>query len=1072
MSIVLVDTGAEPGTPELSFSKDVVVLGRDPDCDVRFERAKAPMVSRRHAELRHAAGAWTLVDAGSSYGVFLNDETLTAPAEVNVGDRIRLGPDGPLLLVLWAEPNKPSVSEPGRSPAPAPEPQPQAINEPHPQPPPPLDPVAQPVVDRRPSSAADRGPTPADPPPPHLAHAARDVQVASPHRPEARPILSVRDASPSAMVARGRLIFIDDPSRSPAELGSETVTLGRAVECAVTFDEADQMVSRMHAVISFDGRGFVVTDNQSFNGTLVNGERVDVPTPLRTGDVIRLGPGGPSLRFVVPDPNSPEPRASDMPPVPQASRSIAKPIEPPAAPIRPSEASDGKHLKTMVVAADGSPKIGRRTSVPRGPELVATVDVAGKQTVTLGRDASCDIRLDSLQVSKQHARLVLRGDTAIVEDTGSTNGVSVNGGPVSRHEIAEGETLEIGPFQLIVDRHSGVRVYDTRSRCQLDVVDVSRRAGGGFRRGTAKDVLSSVSFSVSPNEVVGVLGTSGSGKTMLLEAMAGIATPSAGSVLVNGREASRADVRSQVGYVPQDDVIHRELSVFRTLYHIARLRLARDASAGEVRELVENILVTTGLSGQRDLPVRSLSGGQRKRVSIAAELVTQPSVLLLDEPGAGLDAGSEARMLEIFRRLAEQGTTVVMSTHTLENVEAFDRIAILSEGQLVFFGRPAEALSHFGVKRYAEIYRLLDPAAGGSTGEHAARFKESSYYLPPGARPEAAAARSGRRARAGIIGSIRQWGVLSKRYLELLFRDKLTLAILVLQAPVIAVLTALAVPAEHPRDLVYLVPALCAMWFGVSVSARELVREREIFRRERRVGLGLLPYLGSKFFVLGVLVFLQCLFLFVPMKLLHAVGAMPMPGELWGVPQFWTMLLTAAVGIALGLLVSSIVRTSEMATGLVPLLLIPQLLLSGIAGTPAAPVYKAVMLPNPSAWSFDTMKRFSTLDTLDQEGADPNGRTRGMGLYRSIEDDNRKIAEKAREDLDAYLKLLSDGSRGSDVPKFNADDIAIKKLPADLSGYVTFKHPWMGEILNQVLLVVMFWFAALATIVVMRARHN
>jgi ABC transport system ATP-binding/permease protein len=282
------------------------------------------------------------------------------------------------------------------------------------------------------------------------------------------------------------------------------------------------------------------------------------------------------------------------------------------------------------------------------------------------------------------------------------------------------------------------------------------------------------------------------------------------------------------------------------------------------------------------------------------------------------------------------------------------------------------------------------------------------------------------------------------------------------------------VGADQPRDFVYFVLALVAMWFGTSVSAREIIRERPIYKRERMVNLGLVPYLASKLFVIGFIVAVQCLMLFVPLKILDLAGMMSMPGELFGIPQLWAMLLTAAVGVGLGLFVSALVRTSQMATGLVPLILIPQLLFSGLAGVPTG-LSRAVSLTMPAAWSFDTMKRFSTLDTLEPEGANPRGKTKGLGLFKYIESENEKIIAKAKKDFEDYKQLNE--SRYQDdppvpVPGDELTTASIKKVPDDLSSYVTFLHPWMNEVLNQIVLMLMFGMLVIATLIVMRLKDS
>jgi hypothetical protein len=233
--------------------------------------------------------------------------------------------------------------------------------------------------------------------------------------------------------------------------------------------------------------------------------------------------------------------------------------------------------------------------------------------------------------------------------------------------------------------------------------------------------------------------------------------------------------------------------------------------------------------------------------------------------------------------------------------------------------------------------------------------------------------------------------------------------------------------------------------------------------------------------ILGILVAIQCFMLFVPLKVLDLAGIMPMPGEWGGLPQFSAMLLTAAVGIALGLFVSALVKTSEMATSLVPLILIPQILFSGLVGVPNG-INKIAGLAMPAAWSFDTIKRFSTLDTLEPEGAEPNGKTGGLGLYKFTETENEKIITNARKGLSDYQKSAEDKFKiydqqirsGQNPPTPEPDEPpaipAAKKIPVDLSNYITFLHPWMNEVLNQAVLMIMFGMLVIATLIILRLQ--
>jgi hypothetical protein len=515
----------------------------------------------------------------------------------------------------------------------------------------------------------------------------------------------------------------------------------------------------------------------------------------------------------------------------------------------------------------------------------------------------------------------------------------------------------------------------------------------------------------------------------------------------------------------------------------------------------------TGLSERRDVPVSQLSGGQRKRVSIAVELITKPSVIFLDEPTSGLDPATEEKIMKLFRQIAESGRTVILTTHAMENVKLFDKIVLLMRGKLVFYGKPDEALKHVGAASFKELYdKIEEPIeqrlrASSDASKHQVteqvaeewkqKFMQTSQYKCNVYEPlkQIGQVQSqgvhGKRS-LGLFGAVRQWITLSRRYWNVLVRDKFNLFILFAQAPIVALLTAMVMDKNQPRDFVYFVLSLVSVWFGTSVAAREIIRERAVYNRERMVNLGLLPYLGSKLFILGIIVGVQCLLLFLPLKFFDIVGLVEMPGYMLGIPQFLIMIFTASVGIALGLLISALVKTSEMATSLVPLILIPQILFSGLVGVPTG-LSKVVGLAMPATWSFDTMKRFSGLDTLKEEGADNSGITNGRGYYNYIEAENDKIISDAKRELNDYKENserkmkdferemredLSMGRSPKPMPKLD-DPPPIKeakKIDKDLSGYVNFLHPWMNEVLNQIVLMIMFFMLFIATLLVLRSQ--
>ena len=1029
MKIVLAEELDGKSLPEKSFNQLIVRVGRDvTDCQIVFDNAQFPMVSRKHAELRWQADRWFLHDLNSSYGTFVNGSKLSAPQSLQIGDALQFGASGPMMKVVWFEMTAaPPVSAPN----------------------------------------SYRSQTPTAPSP-----------VSS----------NYKNQTPEA-----HLEFADAAQfPKPFQITKDGIWLGRDPEADIVFEPTAVMVSRRHAEIRRSGGEFVIHDNSSFNGTLVNEQRISAPTPLYHDDRIELGLGGPVIRFNAPSRIAPKGASV------AGHRGIA-PDQLGNADILPVEAGS----KTMVVnLGNMSQTISKEKSAVQ-PSLLMSLTFGNKNELSIGRDEKSDIRIDGLQISNRHAKLTRTNNGVFIEDQNSTNGVYVNGARVSRQLITPNDSVQIGSFQVRIDGAGNIGVFDTRSKTRIDSVNITKevknRAGGGKIR-----LLDSVSLSIQPNEFVGLLGPSGAGKSTFMDALNGMRPASGGSVLINNLDLYQHldSLKQSIGYVPQDDIIHRELTVYRTLFYVAKLRLSSDVSRAEINQIIEEVMDVTGLSERRSVPINQLSGGQRKRVSIAVELITKPSVIFLDEPTSGLDPATEEKIMKLFRQIAESGRTVILTTHAMENVKLFDKIVVLIRGKLAFYGKPEEALAHLGAKSFKELYdKLEEPIeqrikqSGNAnrqqiTEQVAEEWKQKftttpqfkkNVYEPLKDLGKVQSAGVSKKNRLGIFGSIRQFVTLSRRYWEVLFRDKLNLFILLAQAPIIAVMLFFVMGKDQPRDFAYFVLSLVSVWFGISVSAREIIRERAVYNRERMVNLGLIPYIFSKLFVLGIIVGIQCLTLFLPLKLLDLAGLMPMPGELLGIPQFWVMLLTAGVGIALGLLISALVKTSEMATSLVPLILIPQILFSGLIGVPTG-INKVTGLVMPATWSFDTMKRFSTLDTLEEEGADPNGATNGKGLYKYIETQNDKIIADAKSDLSDYKResenklkdFQADLQAGKNVSAPKLDEPPpIKdavKIPEDLSSYVNFLHPWMHEILNQIVLMLMFFILVLATLIVLRLQ--
>ncbi|HSI89395.1 MAG TPA: FHA domain-containing protein, partial [Pyrinomonadaceae bacterium] len=593
MNITLAEDQKGQLLPERSFSQTTISLGRDESCDLSFDKARYPMVSRSHAEIRWNDGEWMILDLGSTYGTYLNGQKMERPMSLPVGSAIQLGTDGPVIKVIWFDVE---ASNAQQTPISIPTPEPKAL-------------------------------------------------VQQPTTPAATPVEAV--------------LHFQGIARPPVRIAGRPVWLGRDTSCEVLIEEGAGMVSRRHAEISPSGRGYTITDNNSFNGTLVNGQRITTAVELFDNDEIQLGMGGPVLSFTAPS-------------------------------LTPAAYTDAKSPheefspKTMVVRLDTSKMGGARESSGE-PQLLLTAHFDDKGVLSVGREESCDIRLDGLQISNRHARLTQTGAEVLVEDLGSTNGIFINGNRASRSVIGTSDSVQIGAFLLRIDSSGAIAVYDTRSKTRVDAVNLTRdvKAGGGRLK-----LLDAISLSVAPNEFVGVIGPSGAGKSSLIEALNGVRPAGQGNVRVNNLDLYQHfdSLKQAIGYVPQDDIIHRELTVYKTLYYVAKLRLSRDVSRSEITTIIDEVLDVTGLSERKNVAVNKLSGGQRKRVSIAVELITKPSVIFLDEPTSGLDPVTEDRIMRLFKQIAESGRTVIMTTHAMENVPLFDKIVILMRGKLVFYG--------------------------------------------------------------------------------------------------------------------------------------------------------------------------------------------------------------------------------------------------------------------------------------------------------------------------------------------------------------------------------------------------
>lgn len=346
----------------------------------------------------------------------------------------------------------------------------------------------------------------------------------------------------------------------------------------------------------------------------------------------------------------------------------------------------------------------------------------------LGRDPGNDLPLiTDLTVSNFHARLRNINGVLFIDDLGSSNGTFCNGLLISSTRISPEDTIQIGSTELTLKPTSeGLRVTcrKKQNHIRLESRNICRVHRGKY-------LLRDINLAIEPGEFVGVLGPSGAGKSTLLTALNGFVPADSGDVLLNDFPLySTYDMfRNAIGYVPQDDIIHKELTVERSLFYTAQLRLPRDTTREQLSQHVTSVIETLGLNHVRTNYVTQLSGGQRKRVSIGCELLTRPSLVFLDEPTSGLDPSTEEKLMNHFRLMAEQGQTVVLTTHILYNLGLLDLVVLLARGRLVYFGPVGDVCQFFSapgqpVERPIQVFDLLEP----ETPDAKIREDKADYY--------------------------------------------------------------------------------------------------------------------------------------------------------------------------------------------------------------------------------------------------------------------------------------------------------------------------------------------------------
>ena len=616
-------------------------------------------------------------------------------------------------------------------------------------------------------------------------------------------------------------------------------------------------------------------------------------------------------------------------------------------------------------------------------EKLETLDLRKCQTLTIGRDPRNNTVIDHPLVSRFHAKLRLRAGEWIVEDLNSSNGTFVNNQLIHQNRVlSPGDNIRIGPYQFNFSFDETLVQQNDTGNLRLDAVNLSKQVA-------KLKILDNISLSILPKEFVAIVGVSGAGKSTLLNALNGFQPATEGRVCVNGQDLYKNfnAYRMALGYVPQDDIIHRDLEVKQALDFSARLRLPEDVSAQERSRQIQAVLEDLELLHRQDVPVKQLSGGQRKRVSIGVELLTKPSLFFLDEATSGLDPGTETQMMRLLRRLADQGRTILLVTHATKNVMLCDRVLFLAKGgRLAFYGAPTEALDYFQVEDFDEIYLKIENESTPEQWQQ--KFLHSDYHrtyiherqvdllsTPASKATGKTAWKLNTRNKSRVTvpnasrnSGLRQWWILSQRSLTLLLQDKASLLLTLCVAPLLGLLDF----AMWNRDIfdpqlgdsaqsftVLFVSVLIAVIVGSLATMREIVKEAEIYRRERMMGLQIFPYIFSKLWFCVVLALYEsAVFYGTKMLSVHFIVS---PLESFGI--FFTLFLATLGGMVMGLLVSALSPNQSVAPLLTILFLVPQITFAGsiLPLRVLGPVGQGLSQVTISRWAYESMISLSNI---------------------------------------------------------------------------------------------------------------
>lgn len=830
--------------------------------------------------------------------------------------------------------------------------------------------------------------------------------------------------------------------------GSDIV-VGRDLRADVRI--AHPLISRAHLILRFEHGRWVAIDNGSLNGMYLNGRRVPA-ADLHDGMSINLGnPDGPLLAFAVgrhtgsagrtPTTAVPvvEPPTAGMRPVSGMNPAISRPqtgypaptpppappqyptggmpsgphyptggvppytgarpqppsgqIRPPAPPTggnagssptmmgpaavaRPSSGGDGSNLATSMMKML---RPGRSSEVPAG-------------AIKIGRATDNDIVIPDVLASRHHATLVPTAAGTQILDNRSINGTFVNGQRVDSAMLNPGDTVTIGNIDLAFDGHTLVRRTQTEADTTTGGLEVQ---GLTWTIEGNKTLLENISIAARPGTLTAVIGPSGAGKSTFARQVAGLTSPTAGTVTFEGHDihAEYASLRSRIGMVPQDDVVHPQLTVHQALMYAAELRLPPDTTKEDREQVVAQVLEELEMTDHRDTRVDKLSGGQRKRASVAMELLTGPSLLILDEPTSGLDPALDRAVMTMLRQLADAGRVVLVVTHSLTYLDVCDQVLLLAPGgKTAFYGPPSQIGPQLGTTNWADIF-----SAVAADPESASRNYLQRSGPAPVAPPAQEPSDLGKPAKTSLL---RQFSTVARRQVKLVLADRGYSAFLLFLPFIMGVLS-LAVPGggpdgtsvgfgpaipavqggESPNEAGQILVMLNvgAIFMGTALTIRALIGERAIFRREQAVGLSTTAYLLAKIAVFTVFAIVQsCIVVTIALigkgwgeciDILNAEGVPQLACAVEhgaflssrNLEMYVDMSMTCIAAAMTGLALSGLAKSAEQIMPLLVVAVMSQLVFSGgLIPVTGRPVLDQLSWLTPARWGFGSSA--STID--------------------------------------------------------------------------------------------------------------